>query len=140
MRVPRLKALARECRLRGYYWMKRAELIELIRNDQQNTNTPLQSWEPSIALGNLTMEWGFSRASNRPPRPNRPLTPPQSRAPSGLPQMSTSEPINDRLRPELEAPLTKKQLKHRRNKDSKRNKEFKRLEADINNLKSQMYF
>ena len=32
----------------------------------------------------------------------------------------------------------KRQLKHRRNKDSKLNKEFKRLEADIDNLKSQM--
>ena len=40
--------------------------------------------------------------------------------------------------PELEAPLTKRQLNHRRNKDSKINKEFKRLEADIDNLKSQM--
>ena len=33
-----------------------------------------------------------------------------------------------------EAPLMKRQLKHRRNKDSKLNKEFKRLEADIDNL------
>ena len=32
----------------------------------------------------------------------------------------------------------KRQLKRRQNKDSKLNKEFKRLEADINNLKSQM--
>ena len=39
---------------------------------------------------------------------------------------------------ELEVPLMKRQLKHRRNKDSKLNKEFKRLEADIYNLKSQM--
>ena len=49
-----------------------------------------------------------------------------------------SSPIDDRLRPKLEAPLTKRQLKHRRKKDSKLNKEFKRLEADIDNLKSQM--
>ena len=54
--------------------------------------------------------------------------------------MSTWEPIDDRLRqPKLEeAPLTKRQLKHRQNKDSKLAKEFKRLEADINDLKSQM--
>ena len=38
---------------------------------------------------------------------------------------------------QTEEPLTKRQLKHRRNKDSKLNKEFMRLEADINNLKSQ---
>ena len=48
------------------------------------------------------------------------------------------EPINDRLRLKLEAPLMKRQLKRRRNKDSKLNKEFKRLKADIDNLKSQM--
>ena len=34
MRVPELKALARECGLRGYSWMRRAELSELIQNDQ----------------------------------------------------------------------------------------------------------
>ena len=49
------------------------------------------------------------------------------------------DPIDDRPRqPKLEAPLTKRQLKHRQNKDSKLAKEFKRLEADIDNLKSQM--
>ena len=127
--MPELKALTRERRLRGYSQMRRAELIELIQNDQRNTNTTLQSWEPSIAPGNQTAECGFSKASNRPPQPNRPLTPPQ---------ISTWEPINDRLRPESKAPLTKRQLKRRRNKDSKLNKEFKRLEADIDNLKSQM--
>ena len=53
--------------------------------------------------------------------------------------MSTWEPIDDRLRPELEeAPLTKRQLKHRRNKDSKLNKTFKNLGKEIDNLKSQM--
>ena len=47
--------------------------------------------------------------------------------------------MDDRPRqPKLEAPLTKRQLKHRQNKDSKLAKEFKGLEADINNLKSQM--
>ena len=41
-------------------------------------------------------------------------------------QMSTWEPIDDRLRqPELEAPLTKRQLKRRQNRDSKLAKEFK---------------
>ena len=40
--------------------------------------------------------------------------------------------------PELEAPLTKRQLKHRRNKDSKLAKKFKSLDAEIGNLKSQM--
>ena len=46
-------------------------------------------------------------------------------------QMSTWEP-------ELEVPLTKRQLKHRRNRDSKLAKKFKNLEKENDNLKSQM--
>ena len=40
--------------------------------------------------------------------------------------------------PELEAPLTKRQLKPRRNKDSKLAKKFKNLEKENDSLKSQM--
>ena len=40
--------------------------------------------------------------------------------------------------PELEVPLTKRQIKHRRNKDSKLAKKFKNLEKENSNLKSQM--
>ena len=39
---------------------------------------------------------------------------------------------------ELGAPLTKRQLKRRRNKDSKLAKKFISLDAEIDNLKSQM--
>ena len=70
---------------------------------------------------------GPQRALNRPPQPTRP------------PPTQTWEPIDDRLRPILEAPrgfapgsygapLTKRQLKHRQNKDSKLAKKFKSLE------------
>ena len=53
--------------------------------------------------------------------------------------MSTWEPIDGRLRQhELEAPLTKRQLKCRQNRDSKLAKKFKTLDAEISNLKSQM--
>ena len=116
MRMPELKALTRDHGLRGYSWMRRAELIELIRNDQWNTNTPLQSWEPSII----------------PQQPNRPLPSPPT------PPTQTWELQTEARQPKLEAPLMKRQLKSRRNKDSKLNREFKRLEADIDNLKSQM--
>ena len=68
------------------------------------------------------------RALNRPP--------PSTRPPPGQSATQTWEPIDDRLRPELEAPLTKRQLKHRRNKDSKLNKKFKNVETAIDNLKS----
>ena len=114
MRMPELKALAREHRLRGYSRLRKAELIELIRNDQWNINSPLQSWEPSMP----------QRALNRPPHPNRPpLPPPGQRA------TQTWEPQTAgwgfATQPELEgAPLTKRKLKRRRNKDSKLNKKF----------------
>ena len=51
--------------------------------------------------------------------------------------MSTWEPQREPQQPELEA-LTKRQLKHRRNKDSKLAKKFKNLEKENDNLKSQM--
>ena len=41
MRMPELKALAREYRLRNYSQLRKAELIELIQNNQRNTNPPL---------------------------------------------------------------------------------------------------
>ena len=69
------------------------------------------------------------------PHPNRPPPPP--------PPTQTWEPQptgrGEARQPELEeAPLTKTQLKRRKNKDSKLNKKFKNLEKEINNLKYQM--
>ena len=79
--------------------------------------------------------------------PNRP---PQRRA-APAPQMSPSrvpprgatwEPEceweNEVRQPELGAPLTKRQLQHRRNRDSKLAKKFVFLDAEIDNLKSQI--
>ena len=48
------------------------------------------------------------------------------------------EPQTEARQPELEAPLTKRQLKRRRNKDSKLAKKFISLDAEIDNLNSQM--
>ena len=48
------------------------------------------------------------------------------------------EPQTEARQPELEALLTKRQLKHSRNKDSKLAKKFKSLDAEIGNLKSQI--
>ena len=54
--MPELKTLARECRLRGYSQLRKAELIELIRNDERNTNPSLQSWEPIMGPEDLGPE------------------------------------------------------------------------------------
>ena len=116
LRMPELKSLMREHRLRNYSRLRKAELIAFLQNNEQRRQRPpspppqMSTWEP-----------------NRPPQmptwgPNRPT------------QMSTWEPEQ----PELELPLTKRQLKHRRNKDSKLVKKFKSLDAEIGNLKSQM--
>ena len=48
------------------------------------------------------------------------------------------EPQTNIRQSELEAPLTKRQLKHRRNWDYKLAKKFKYLEKDNDDLKSQM--
>ena len=65
-----------------------------------------------------------------------------TREPNRPPQMSTWEPEceqeNEVRQPKLEVPLTKRQLKHRQNKDSKLAKKFKNLVAENDNLKSQM--
>ena len=66
MRMPELKSLAREHRLRGYSRMRKAELVALF----QNSSPP-----------------GQSRASTAPT--------PHTRPPPPL-QMSTWEPIDDR--------------------------------------------
>ena len=106
--MPELKALTRECRLRGYSRLRKAELIEVLQDNEHQ--------------------------APRRPHPNRHPLPP--------PQMSTwepqREPQTEVRQPELEAPLTKRQLKHRRNKDSKLAKKFVSLVAEISNLKSQM--
>ena len=94
------KALAREHRLRGYSRLRKDELIGLIQNNQWNTNPPLQSWEP-----------------NQPPPPNRPPPPPPGQSCASATQ--TLEPIDDRLRPKLDAPLMKRQHKRSCAKDAK---------------------
>ena len=67
MRVPELKSLARERRLRGYFRMRKAELVALL----QNNPPPSQS-----------------RASAAPTPHTRPPPPP--------PPTQTWEPIDDR--------------------------------------------
>ena len=86
LRMPELKALARERRLRGYSRLRKAELIAFLQKDEEDRRQE----EPTREL-----ELGVPR------------------------------------------PLTKRQLKRRRNKNSKLNKKFKNLSKEIDNLKSQ---
>ena len=120
LRMPELKALTRECELRGYSRLRRAELIAFLQDNKCRAQRPpwMSTWEP-----------------NRPPQmstwePNRP--------PQISPWELECKNENEARQPELEAPLTKRQLKCRRNKDSKLAKKFVSLDAEIGNLKSQM--
>ena len=65
MRVAELKALMREYGLRGYSWLRKAELIALLQNNPPPTpRTPAPCARPPTAL------------RTRPPRPTRPPPPP----------------------------------------------------------------
>ena len=80
MRMPELKSLPRESRLRGYSRMRKAELVALL----QNSPPPAPR--------------------TRPPVPTRPPTPPLRMSPSGAPPRgATWEPIDDR-RPRKPSP------------------------------------
>ena len=98
LRMPELKALAREHRLRGYSRLRKADLIAFLKNNE--CQAQMSTLEPQ-------------------------------REPQGEVQTEARQP-------ELETPLTKRQLKHRRNRDSKLAKKFKNLEKEKDNLKSQM--
>ena len=128
LRMPELKALAREHRLRGYSWLRKADLIAFLQNNEHQAQSA-----------------GKTQAQRSPP-------PPPQMSPSGAPLRGTTwelqrEPQTEARQSELEAgsrgtplrvPLTKRQLKHRRNRHSKLAKKFKNLEKENDNLKSQM--
>ena len=94
LRMPELKALSRECRLRNYSWLRKAELIAFLQNNERRT-----------------------QRRQRPPQmsPSRAL-------PRGTIWEPQREPQTEARQLELEAgsretplhvPLTKRQLKHR---------------------------
>ena len=81
------------------------------------------------------------------PTPHGSTAPASRMYPSGAPPRGATwepqrepqgEAQTEARQPELEAPLTKRQLKCRRNKDSKLAKKFKNLEKENDNLKFQM--
>ena len=90
LRMPELKALARERKLRGYSRLRKAELIAFLQDEDRRQEEP----------------------------------------PTREPELEVPQP--------LPVALTNRQLKHRRNKNSKLNKKFKNLSKEIDNLKSQI--
>ena len=94
LRMPELKALARERKLRGYSRLRKAELIAFLQDEDRREEEPTQQ-----------------------------------------PELEAPQPLAVAL---SGSPLTKRQLKRRRNKNSKLNKKFKNLSKEIDNLKSQI--
>ena len=96
MRMPELKALARESGLRGYSRLRKAELIAFLQNNEhqaqrrQRPPSPppqMSTWEP-----------------NRPPQ----------MSPSGVPLRGATWELKRAQGNEVRQPtLTKRQLKHR---------------------------
>ena len=108
LRMLELKALTRESRLRNYSRLRKAELIAFLQNNEHQAQSEGEAQ---------------AQRRQRPPQMSR----------SGAPQRGATwepqrEPQTEARQPELEAPLTKRQLKHRQNKDSKPAKKFKNLE------------
>ena len=128
--MPELKALARERRLRNYSWLRKTELIALLQdNEHQAQRPPPPPPQRHAAPAPRISTW----------EPNRPPQMSPSEAPSrGATWEPECEQENEVRQCELEAPLTKRQLKCRQNKDSKIVKKIKNIDADINNLKYQM--
>ena len=127
LRMPELKALAREHRFRGYYWFRKADLIAFLQNNEHQARS--------------TGEAQAQRPS--PPPPQRRTTPASWMSPSGVPPRGATwepqrKPQTEARQSELEAPLTKRQLKRRQNRDSMLAKKFKNLEKENDNLKFQM--
>ena len=89
LKMPELKALTREPRLRGYSRLRKAELIAFLQDEDRRQEEPTQQ-----------------------------------------PELEVRQP--------LAVALTKRQLKRRRNKNSKSNKKFKNLLKEIDNLKSKI--
>ena len=97
--------------------MRKAELIELLTRPHPNRPPPLPP--PGQSRVSATQTW-------------EPQTARRGEGPEGTPLCQARQPKLE------EAPLTTRQLKHRRNKDSKLNKKFKNFEEEVDNLKSQM--
>ena len=95
LRMPELKALTRERKLRGYSRLRKAELIAFLQDEDRQQEEP----------------------------------------PTQQPELEVLQPLVVAL---SGSHLTKRQLKHRRNKNSKLNKKFKNLSKEIDNLKSQI--
>ena len=123
MRMPELKALVREHRLRGYSRLRKGELIELLQdNEPQAQRRPHPNRPPPPPPQRHTV--GPHRSPRVPAGPSVP-TPwmsPSRAPPKGATWELEREQENEVRQPEgplasrsaeLEAPLTKRQLKRR---------------------------
>ena len=50
LRMPELKALARECRLRGYSRLRKAELIAFLQKDEEDRRQEEPTQQPELEV------------------------------------------------------------------------------------------
>ena len=96
LRMPELKALTREHRLRNYSRLRKADLIAFLQNNEQRRQRPPSPPPQRHTVPALQMFPSGAPLRGATWEPNRP------------PQLSTWEPEQ----PELEVPPTKRQLQH----------------------------
>ena len=102
LRMPELKALARDRRLRNYFQLRKAELIAFLQNTEHQARSA-----------------GEAQAQRQQRPPQRHAVPTPQMSPSRAPLRGATwepqrEPQTEARQPELEAPLTKRQLNNKK--------------------------
>ena len=65
LRMPELKALARECRLRGYSRFRKAELIAFLQKDEEDRRQEEPTQQPELEISQPLTKGQLKRKRNK---------------------------------------------------------------------------
>ena len=128
MKVPELKALAKERGLRRYSKLRKAELIASIQEGPLRDPRTAESREQPLPRCDSPL--------SQPPSPQRSQGGVNSRGARFRPDRPTQPELLRQLEERQSNPLTARQIKRRRNKLNKLNKQVKSSERELENLRS----